>query len=86
MSITGCVFVGLFSGFIANKVVKGSGQGLLMDLIIAVMGAVAGGVLFRHFDQTAAVGVTYLSVLAAITGAVAMLLCARAVARFGRVT
>jgi uncharacterized membrane protein YeaQ/YmgE (transglycosylase-associated protein family) len=85
MSITACVFVGLVSGLFANRAVKGSGQGLLMDLIIAVIGAVAGGVLLRHFDQTAVVGFTSLSVLAAITGAFVMLLAARAVGRFGRV-
>jgi uncharacterized membrane protein YeaQ/YmgE (transglycosylase-associated protein family) len=85
MSITGCVFVGLVSGLFANKVVKGSGQGLLMDLIIAVIGAVAGGVSLRHFDQAGPVGFTSWSVLAAVTGALVMLLVARAVGRFGRV-
>jgi uncharacterized membrane protein YeaQ/YmgE (transglycosylase-associated protein family) len=85
MSITACVFVGLISGLFANRAVKGSGQGLLMDLIIAVIGAVAGGVLLRHFDQAGAVGFTSSNVLAAATGALVMLLVARAVGRFGRV-
>lgn len=85
MSITGSVLVGLVCGLFANKAVKGSGQGLLMDLVVAVMGAVSGGVLLKHFDQTAAVGFTPLSVLAVVTGAFFMLLLARAVGRFGRV-
>jgi uncharacterized membrane protein YeaQ/YmgE (transglycosylase-associated protein family) len=85
MSITGCVLIGLVSGFVANRVVKGSGQGLLMDLMIAVSGAVAGGLLFHRFEPTV-VGLTALSVLASVTGAVAMLAGGRAVARFGRIT
>jgi uncharacterized membrane protein YeaQ/YmgE (transglycosylase-associated protein family) len=85
MSITDCVLLGLVSGFIASKIMKGSGPGLLVDLIFAVVGAVVGGAALRHFDQTAAPGFTSWSVFAAVAGAVLVLLALRVVGRFGRV-
>jgi uncharacterized membrane protein YeaQ/YmgE (transglycosylase-associated protein family) len=85
MSITGCVFLGLVSGFVASKIMKGSGPGLLVDLIFAVVGAVVGGAALGHFDQTAPAGFTSSSAVAAVAGAVLVLVALRVIGRFGRV-
>jgi uncharacterized membrane protein YeaQ/YmgE (transglycosylase-associated protein family) len=38
--------VGLIAGWLAGKVMKGAGYGLIGDIIVGVIGAVLGGFLF----------------------------------------
>lgn len=38
--------VGLIAGFLAGKVMKGSGYGIIGDIIIGLVGAFIGGLLF----------------------------------------
>ena len=38
--------VGLIAGWLAGKVMKGGGFGVLMDILIGIVGAVIGGWLF----------------------------------------
>ena len=38
--------VGLIAGFLAGKVMKGGGFGVLMDIVIGIVGAMIGGWLF----------------------------------------
>jgi uncharacterized membrane protein YeaQ/YmgE (transglycosylase-associated protein family) len=40
------IVVGLIAGWLAGKVMKGSGYGVLMDIVIGMVGAVIGGFLF----------------------------------------
>ena len=40
------VLVGLVAGWLAGKVMKGSGFGPLMDIVIGMIGAVIGGWIF----------------------------------------
>jgi uncharacterized membrane protein YeaQ/YmgE (transglycosylase-associated protein family) len=37
------VVVGLIAGFLAGKVMKGGGFGVLMDIVVGIAGAVVGG-------------------------------------------
>lgn len=45
--------VGLLAGWIAGKLTKGSGFGLLGNLLVGVVGAFVGGVLFWVLGLTA---------------------------------
>jgi uncharacterized membrane protein YeaQ/YmgE (transglycosylase-associated protein family) len=38
--------VGLIAGFLAGKVMKGGGFGVLMDIVIGIIGAMIGGWVF----------------------------------------
>jgi uncharacterized membrane protein YeaQ/YmgE (transglycosylase-associated protein family) len=38
--------VGLIAGFLAGKVMKGGGFGVLMDIVLGIVGALLGGWLF----------------------------------------
>ncbi len=38
--------VGLISGWLAGKVMKGSGFGVLMDIVVGIIGAIIGGWIF----------------------------------------
>jgi uncharacterized membrane protein YeaQ/YmgE (transglycosylase-associated protein family) len=37
------ILVGLIAGFLAGKVMNGSGYGLLMDLLLGIAGGIVGG-------------------------------------------
>jgi uncharacterized membrane protein YeaQ/YmgE (transglycosylase-associated protein family) len=49
MSIIGLVVLGLIAGFIASKIVNKTGEGLVLDIVLGVVGAVVGGWLFAQF-------------------------------------
>jgi uncharacterized membrane protein YeaQ/YmgE (transglycosylase-associated protein family) len=38
--------VGLIAGFLAGKVMKGGGFGIVMDIVIGIVGAIIGGWVF----------------------------------------
>jgi uncharacterized membrane protein YeaQ/YmgE (transglycosylase-associated protein family) len=43
MSLLYFLIVGLIAGWLAGKIMKGSGYGLLGDLVIGILGAMIGG-------------------------------------------
>ena len=74
MSFLAWIVLGLISGFIASKIVNKSGQGVVMDIVLGIVGAVAGGWLFNAMGHTGVTGVNLYSVLVAVVGAVIVLL------------
>jgi uncharacterized membrane protein YeaQ/YmgE (transglycosylase-associated protein family) len=46
MGILAWIIVGLIAGWGAGKVMKGGGYGILMDIILGMLGGLAGGWLF----------------------------------------
>ncbi len=81
MSLIGWIVLGLISGFIASKVVNKSGEGVLLDIILGVIGAVVGGWLFTTFGMAGVTGLNLYSMLVAIVGAVVVLVIYHAVTR-----
>ena len=71
------ILLGILAGFIASKLVSGSGKGLLMDLVIGIVGSVLGGWIFTLLGL-AAYGLVGQLVMAVI-GAVVLLLIVRAI-------
>ncbi len=43
MSLIYLLFVGLIAGWLAGKIMKGSGYGVLGDIVLGVVGAMIGG-------------------------------------------
>jgi uncharacterized membrane protein YeaQ/YmgE (transglycosylase-associated protein family) len=41
----GMIVVGIIAGFLAGKVMNGSGYGLFMDLLLGLVGALVGGLV-----------------------------------------
>jgi uncharacterized membrane protein YeaQ/YmgE (transglycosylase-associated protein family) len=41
------LFIGMLAGWLAGKIMKGKGFGLIGNLIVGVIGALLGGFLFR---------------------------------------
>jgi uncharacterized membrane protein YeaQ/YmgE (transglycosylase-associated protein family) len=42
------IIIGAIAGFITGKLMKGSGYGFFMDLIVGIIGAMIGGFLSYH--------------------------------------
>ena len=79
MSIIAWIVLGLIAGFIASKIYVGSGQGILMDIVLGIVGAVVGGYLFDLLGSTGITGFNIWSMLVAIVGAVVILLLYHAI-------
>ncbi|MCJ2108486.1 GlsB/YeaQ/YmgE family stress response membrane protein [Methylobacterium sp. E-041] len=73
MSLLAWIVLGLIAGFIGSKIVNNTGQGLVVDILLGVVGAVVGGFLFNQFGQPGVSGVNLYSLLVAIVGAVVVL-------------
>lgn len=73
MSVLAWIVLGLIAGFIASKLYTGSGQGVLMDIVLGIVGAVAGGYLFTALGATGITGFNLYSMFVAVIGAVVLL-------------
>jgi uncharacterized membrane protein YeaQ/YmgE (transglycosylase-associated protein family) len=74
MSFLAWIVLGLIAGFIASKIVNRKGEGFFGDLILGIVGAVAGGWLFRMFGMSGVSGINIYSILVAIAGSIVVLL------------
>jgi uncharacterized membrane protein YeaQ/YmgE (transglycosylase-associated protein family) len=74
MSILAWLVVGLISGFLASKVINKTGEGLVIDLVLGIVGAIVGGFIFNFFGAAGATGINLYSILVAFIGAVVVLL------------
>jgi uncharacterized membrane protein YeaQ/YmgE (transglycosylase-associated protein family) len=68
----GYIIIGAIAGWMAGKIVKGSGSGILMNIVIGVVGALIGGFLLSFFLDTAAGG-WWFTLFTAILGSVILL-------------
>jgi uncharacterized membrane protein YeaQ/YmgE (transglycosylase-associated protein family) len=83
MSFIAWIVLGLIAGFIGSKIVNKSGEGLFLDIILGIVGAVIGGYLFQMFGMAGVTGVNVYSILVAVVGAVVFLVLYHALFRRG---
>ncbi len=81
MSLLAWIILGLLAGFIASKIVNKSGEGVLLDIVLGIVGAVVGGFLFQTFGMAGVTGVNIYSILVAVVGAVLVLVVYHAIFR-----
>jgi len=81
MSILAWIVLGLIAGFIGSKLVNKRGEGLLMDIVLGVVGAVVGGWLAGFLGIAGVSGLNLYSLLIAVGGAVVVLLVYHAIRR-----
>ena len=84
MSLLAWIVLGLVAGFIGSKVVNNTGQGLLVDILLGVVGAVVGGFLFNQFGEPGVSGLNLYSLFVAVVGAILVLWLYHAVVTRGR--
>ena len=73
MSIIGWIVFGLIAGFIASKIVNKTGEGIILDIILGVVGAMVGGFIFVQFGAAGITGFNIYSMFVAVAGAVLVL-------------
>ena len=81
MSIFAWIILGLIAGFIGSKIVNKRGEGLVLDLILGIVGAIAGGWLFNTFGVSGVTGLNLYSLMVAVVGAVVVLVVYHAIRR-----
>jgi len=80
-SIIGWIILGLIAGFIASKIVNKTGEGVLLDIALGIVGAIVGGWLFNEFGHSGVTGLNLYSLLVAVVGAVLVLVIYHAIVR-----
>jgi uncharacterized membrane protein YeaQ/YmgE (transglycosylase-associated protein family) len=75
------IILGLIAGFIGSKIVNNKGEGLLVDILLGIVGAVVGGWIFSVFGAHGVTGLNLYSIVVAIVGAVVVLLIYHAIRR-----
>ena len=65
--------MGLIAGFIASKVVNKTGEGVVLDIVLGIIGAVVGGFLFTQLGATGVTGFNLYSMFVAVIGAIVVL-------------
>ena len=73
MSILAWVVLGLIAGFVASQIVNKSGEGIVLDIVLGVVGAFVGGYLFTLFGAAPVTGLNLYSMLVAVVGSVVVL-------------
>jgi len=73
MSILAWIVVGIIGGFIGSLIVNKSGQGLVGDLFLGVIGAVVGGWAFNLFGHSGVTGINLYSMIVSAAGAIVVL-------------
>jgi uncharacterized membrane protein YeaQ/YmgE (transglycosylase-associated protein family) len=81
MSFIAWIILGLIAGFIGSKLVNKRGEGVVLDIILGVIGAVVGGWLFNSFGAVGVTGLNIYSLMVAVIGAILVLVIYHAITR-----
>ena len=81
MSFLAWLVLGLIAGFIGSRIVNSRGEGILLDILLGVIGAFAGGWLFRVFGAPGVRGLNLYSLFVAVIGSVVVLVLYHALRR-----
>lgn len=74
MSFVAWIVLGLVAGFIGSKIVNRKGEGIILDVLLGVIGALAGGWMFHMFGAHGVSGLNLYSLVVAVIGSVVLLL------------
>jgi uncharacterized membrane protein YeaQ/YmgE (transglycosylase-associated protein family) len=80
MHILWWIIVGLIAGWLTGKIMKGSGYGVIGDIILGVVGGLIGGFIMRQLGFVGQGGMIY-TILVAVGGAVLLTAVVRALKR-----
>ena len=81
MSFLAWIVLGLLAGFIGSKIVNKQGEGIFLDIVLGIVGAIVGGWLFTTFGASGVTGFNVYSLLVAVVGSVGLLVIYHAIKR-----
>ena len=81
MSLFVWILLGLVAGFIASHLVSHHGEGIVLDVLLGVVGAIVGGWLFHVFGHIGVTGLNLHSIVVATAGAILFLFIYHAIRR-----
>ena len=81
ISFLAWMVLGLIAGFIGSKIVNRRGEGIVLDILLGVVGAFAGGWLFHLFGASGVSGLNLYSLFVAVIGSVVFLVLYHALRR-----
>lgn len=73
MSIIAWLVVGLVAGWIGSMIVNRRGEGLFLDIVLGIVGAIVGGFVFNLVGHTGVSGINLYSIFVAVIGSVVVL-------------
>jgi uncharacterized membrane protein YeaQ/YmgE (transglycosylase-associated protein family) len=79
MSIIGWIILGLLAGWLAGKIMRGSGYGFLGDIVLGILGAIVGGWITGVLLGVDVTGLNIPSLIVAVLGACLLVAISRAV-------
>jgi uncharacterized membrane protein YeaQ/YmgE (transglycosylase-associated protein family) len=80
MAFVWFIVVGLVAGWLAGKLMRGGGFGLLGDIVVGILGALLGGWLFGRFGVAMGGGLIGAIIVATI-GAIVLIFLVRLIKR-----
>ena len=81
MSYLAWIVLGLIAGFIGSKIVNKRGEGIFLDIVLGIVGALVGGWLFTMFGASGVTGLNIYSLAVAVVGAIVVLVVYHAIRR-----
>lgn len=78
MGILSWIILGAIAGFLAHKIMGLEGRGCFMNIILGIVGAVVGGMIFGLFGSSGVTGFGIRSMIVATIGAIIVIAIARA--------
>jgi uncharacterized membrane protein YeaQ/YmgE (transglycosylase-associated protein family) len=77
MGILGWIILGGLAGWLASRLVRGTGLGLLGDILVGIVGGVIGGFIIGALGGTGVTGFNLWSFVVALLGAILLLFIVR---------
>jgi uncharacterized membrane protein YeaQ/YmgE (transglycosylase-associated protein family) len=82
MSILAWIILGLIAGWLAGVLVKGSGYGVVTDIVLGIIGAIVGGWIASQLTGVGITGFNLESLLVATLGAIVVIVIARLISGY----
>lgn len=81
MPLVTWLLLGLISGFIASHLVNHRGEGMVLDVLLGIVGAIIGGWLAAFLGVAGVTALNVYSIIVSVAGAVAFLVIYHAIRR-----
>jgi uncharacterized membrane protein YeaQ/YmgE (transglycosylase-associated protein family) len=81
MGIFSWIVLGAIAGWLGSMIVNKQGEGMFLDIVLGIVGALVGGWVFAALGSTGVTGFNLWSVLVAVLGSVLVLLVYHSISR-----